>query len=447
MLFLLLFMVLVPLKCAEGLTVGDVSTLIPAYALTSHNYIRTFYSETHRVLCFRMREPEHFKVRKDEYVTSSFVAILYTTYKSWGGFVAMAAIYPESCHHSLGDAINVKDSEFEVMLGEYSYEKKWAYFKDSKCKGTRFQDKHLPDTSWYSLRPQGPNDPSEDPHVAKSKVEDVLTISQQDSYSILQNLKITIHFFELGTKFVLKCFELNDEEREKLHSDAKYVSILSNDEQGTNMVLIMTSCENMDKNIINVQNNKMEVRLSNGNWAYFENHECKGKEFSNSQLPVTVWILQDAEDFKKEMDHSQVLAVFPDLSETWMAEVKRPVKLTAFYKEFVLNCYELEDEKIYGFKYNNNRKAITSKYVATIENLHGELKVKYLLSALVMKSCDNMDRNIINIVTEDNSYPCLEVAVLGQPRLFFRLNCRAVQSDPSMRFPYSKWTLQKPEDV
>lgn len=109
------------------------------------------------------------------------------------------------------------------------------------------------------------------------------------------NIKLTVY---TETNYVLKCFELNLKEIEIIGRNTKYVSALFNKdiENGKKelALFIMTTCENMDRNIINIENDKMEVWLSNKEWAYFENFECKGKEFENSQLAVTVWILQDS---------------------------------------------------------------------------------------------------------------------------------------------------------
>ncbi|XP_054274534.1 uncharacterized protein LOC128994187 [Macrosteles quadrilineatus] len=294
--FLLLFMGLVPHIC--GVKVHDVSTVIPTYAVNNNNLKTTLYSDESIIKCFQMEKEESFDLGPNEHIRNKLVAILYTSHPSRTANVVLAALYPDSCYYSLGKEINVKDDEFEVHL----HGKGWAYFKDTKCEGKNLESNRLPDTSWSLLIPQDPNEYPYDPHFDKSKVIDVLTDFQLHSYGILENIKITVH---TKTEFVLKCYELNDEEREKLDSNAKYVSILFNDIEGTNRValLIMTTCDNMDKNIINVKDEMVEVWLSNDNWAYFENGKCKGKEFVNSQLPVTVWILQDSkkEDIFKKM--------------------------------------------------------------------------------------------------------------------------------------------------
>lgn len=53
----------------------------------------------------------------------------------------------------------------------------------------------------------------------------------------------------------------------------------------------MADCDNVDRNIINMKANELEVKLSNGNWVYFEGSVRKGV-VQQSRLSRTDWTLQ-----------------------------------------------------------------------------------------------------------------------------------------------------------
>ncbi|XP_054275608.1 uncharacterized protein LOC128994830 [Macrosteles quadrilineatus] len=389
------------------------------------------------IKCFQLRDEHTFYFMEYQDIRAQFVAIIYTSYDSRDANVAMVALYPDSCDGSLGNEINVKSNKVEVLLGGM----KWAYFKDSKCEGRNFQSNRLPNTLWSSQKPQNPKE-SNDPYIDKSKVEYVLTDFEKRSYGFLKNIKITIY---TESKYVLKCFELNGEERRKLDSTANYLSILyKKDIENGNKelaLLIMTSCENMDRNIINLKNEKMEVWLSNDNWSYFEYFKCKGNTFRSSQLPATEWILQD---FKvsdtqviQDTKESRVKRVYTHLdppSNPKFADIKKNIKITAYYREYILKCYELEDKAEPGS---------VPVYKAIIETKPQGWKDKRLLFSMDMKSCDNMDTNIMNFFFDSR----FEVFTENDEWLYFEGSNEGfhyIESRTQNSIPVSRWKLQKP---
>ncbi|XP_054276937.1 uncharacterized protein LOC128995914 [Macrosteles quadrilineatus] len=281
-------------------TVEDVTTLIPRLRdFGKHIKISAYYKE-YTLKCFKLDEEERRIVDPD----TKYATALYSTFTD-SGKIPFAILFMTTCDKMDRNDINIQDTALEVRLRT----EKWAYFTRElitdplQFKGDEFFKSKVSKSVWtlsqnseYKTNSEGPSH--------STRVEEVFTYPTFLIASLKRKNEITAY----SQGYVMSCFKMDKKIKftielptMKFTKKARYVALIHFEKDTSNthqkIYMIMADCDNADRNIINMKANELEVKLSNGNWVYFEGSVRKGV-VQQSRLSRTDWTLQKQGRYK-----------------------------------------------------------------------------------------------------------------------------------------------------
>lgn len=102
----------------------------------------------------------------------------------------------------------------------------------------------------------------------------------------------------------MKCYEINPITRYTINEvgqpqriiEIKFMAIIHSEPEWSAVkhlkaCLLMKSCDNMDRNLVNLDDIKLEVRTQNNQWHYYSDPDLE-RTFDGPQLTPAIWSLQ-----------------------------------------------------------------------------------------------------------------------------------------------------------